>query len=1302
MSVKMCQLSIVALVVLCNQGVRAQTVGQWDFDGDLEPTTTAQSALQVLSYPDVEGAPGVNFTTADIGGETAQVAELTAGTAFAVGHGAAPNGGGGFVNDYTIILDALFPVVDRWTSLYQTDTTLPISDGSDGDWFVNPSNGLGISGNYGGTVVANTWHRLVLVVDSASGNFTSYLDGAEVQQNAGSIELDGRFSLFDEFFLFADESGGAGEMGAVTINSLQVRAEALSGEAIAALGGASAAGIPLTDVAPCDAVFFADNFNGYASDAAATAAGWQIVDANAPLEDATWTMTNPGGRSNPGGLDGGPSSGNFMVSDSDAAGGSNTTGSGMSHDLISPSFATVGATSVWLHADVTLALNDNGEAVFDVDVSVDGGATWTHAFRRVAPARSQAPLPDNTNADGYLGQLDVDLSAAAGEADVQVRFRHFEPNDDWWVAIDNVRVDCEAPPSGGECEVLPAQDFSGGLGAMVVNSVAGNVGTETWHTSDKGGRYASGTVGLQSVNRLNHPGADPDFAIVDSDANPDPAEDEFLITPVFNLATFSEVFLHYKSEILPDGDQTAEVVASIDGGATFPIRIFRYTEAGGASNAGFAGGNDPYYADRVFSVPQVAGEANVVFAFHYQSGGNRWWWAIDDVKVTGTTEVCDPRECGLRNFAVAYDAGTNTVSGTWASLPGDSGFQVLEGERVVADLGAEATSFEDTTPPAGGSATYTLRQFVGGEFDRDCVSGEVQTFACTPDLTCRADQVAKSVELNWTPAVNIAETGYEISANGVVVDTVAAGVGTYVHTPDLSGPPGSAAPFYDFTYTVTPVGSDACASVSCRAILSPGSVCFADDFDDYADDVALELGNYFIVDENSPVEDASWSVLSSRSNPPTFDGQPSSGGFVISDSDAAGGENPTGSGMSHDLWTPSFATTGKDVVWLHADVSAQMNNNGVSVFDIDVSTDEGVSWQNVYRTVAPSRTVAPVADTTNADGFWGQLHVDLSSVGNLPSVKMRFRHFEPNDDWWIAVDNIIIDDVAPLSGGATTVYGEDFSSGDLGTMSAVSLADPANTGTETWHTSDKGSRDVVTFNGGTLPYQDGRGAHRLTATFAIVDSDTDPDPAEDEWLLIPALDLSDLTEVFLHWDSETVVSGSIQDVLVSLDGGTTFEAPIFSYTTGALLDGGEEPFYAQRVMKVPAAAGQSDVVFAFHWVGQDNWWWAIDNVSVTGNGDDTGASFVRGDCDGDTEVCSGVNDALVLLNWAFLGQGVPPCLSACDVNGSGEIEGVTDAVANLNFCFIGSAAPPEPYPDCGPGNAADVLLTCETPPAGCE
>ena len=461
---------------------------------------------------------------------------------------------------------------------------------------------------------------------------------------------------------------------------------------------------------------------------------------------------------------------------------------------------------------------------------------------------------------------------------------------------------------------------------------------------------------------------------------------------------------------------------------------------------------------------------------------------------------------------------------------------------------------------------------------------------CIALASVNADHVAGTIAVTWESPAPGGE--FEVSVGG----EVAATTGDRSYT--IEAPEGGRVDF-----TVSRAGADNC-SASGSVTLSTGEVFFADDFESYADDVALEVdGGWFRDHVNTPEDASGFSVISGRkANPPTADGSPSNGQYLISDNDLGGGDIAQGSGGSWDIWSPIFSLEGTDSAWLHMAVSAQLNNNGTAIFDIDVSVDGGGSWRNVFRRVAPSRTAEPVASTSNSDGYFGQLDVDLSAFAGEPEVRLRARHFEPGWDWWIAIDDVLVDDVAPPQGGNITLLEEGFDGGIPADW--ILLGPNAESGDSTWTTNDVCGRG---HGDDGFPHLDGRGASRLDGLFAIMDSDCDPDPAEqDEILATPSLDCSDAQGVYLHFRDETVwASSATQEVLVSYDDGATSEV-LFSYHRGALADPGEDPFYALRTISVPGAIGQSNVRFGFRYSGSNNWWWAIDDVSVTIDGDADG------------------------------------------------------------------------------------------------
>jgi hypothetical protein len=122
-------------------------------------------------------------------------------------------------------------------------------------------------------------------------------------------------------------------------------------------------------------------------------------------------------------------------------------------ELRTPVFSLAGATS----ATVDFLVNYQsfvGSDFLDTDISTDGGTTWNtlvrfnedHGGFRAAPGEA----------------AHVDLSAFAGQTNLRLRWRYYDPNSDdwdWYAQLDNVGLTC--PTCTGT--VLPDPLLDGGL-----------------------------------------------------------------------------------------------------------------------------------------------------------------------------------------------------------------------------------------------------------------------------------------------------------------------------------------------------------------------------------------------------------------------------------------------------------------------------------------------------------------------------------------------------------------------------------------------------------------------------------------------------------------------------------------------------------------------------------------------------------------------------------------------------------------------------------------------------------------------
>jgi hypothetical protein len=229
---------------------RGQTLGQWDFSksnlvqsagstlGDIQLTDGVGGPTDlgtVFASTAVFGIPSINSTNAVV----MRFPAATNGQGYLMPTPATANDGGTLVNEWTLIMDLLYPAVSdkQLRPLIDTDYGLM----PDPDFVISTTDGLGAtpSGPYGGSIQTNTWYRIGISV--TTNEVDTYINGAQVGVTAGK-GLDGRFAFTPGspvLILASSETNAA--VGYV--KSIQLRTNALNAGQMQALGGPSAAGI---------------------------------------------------------------------------------------------------------------------------------------------------------------------------------------------------------------------------------------------------------------------------------------------------------------------------------------------------------------------------------------------------------------------------------------------------------------------------------------------------------------------------------------------------------------------------------------------------------------------------------------------------------------------------------------------------------------------------------------------------------------------------------------------------------------------------------------------------------------------------------------------------------------------------------------------------------------------------------------------------------------------------------------------------------------------------------------------------
>jgi len=246
-----------AVAIACTTAFGAQF--EWDFNANLTPTLQSGGVATMDYFNPATAAATVFGTT---GGAIPNPAGGASGYVYFPGNslpgglggytisytGVSANGGGSYVNNYTMMWDLYIPSLN-WTALMNTAP----DHANDADFYVADDGtvgigGLGYSSPSGSLVAAGQWYRLAFVQDQTDNKSLYYVNGTQVFSGAAA-SLDGRFSLYTgadtppQIVILGEGETTGNYANDVYLSAYYFSDTVLTDAAIAGLGGVTAGGI---------------------------------------------------------------------------------------------------------------------------------------------------------------------------------------------------------------------------------------------------------------------------------------------------------------------------------------------------------------------------------------------------------------------------------------------------------------------------------------------------------------------------------------------------------------------------------------------------------------------------------------------------------------------------------------------------------------------------------------------------------------------------------------------------------------------------------------------------------------------------------------------------------------------------------------------------------------------------------------------------------------------------------------------------------------------------------------------------
>ncbi|MER2599848.1 MAG: S8 family serine peptidase [Caldilineales bacterium] len=641
--------------------------------------------------------------------------------------------------------------------------------------------------------------------------------------------------------------------------------------------------------------------------------------------------------------------------------------------LVSPPLDLTGASTVMLNYTANYQ-NFAALDFLDLDISTDGGATWTTLL---SWNEDHGTFGDPPGVD-----VSVDLSAYANTTGALLRWHYYDPNTDdwdWYAQIDNVAVECAAAPPNivvdPEAVALKLFPDETATRPMVITN-SGEM-TLTWRIQEED-TTSLPQVGNTSVATREEAGATS------------PAAAQTAATKVEKWQAPAAVLFDNGPLVTHPGGGAGGADESRLQGTSLGMTTLGFGDQVSAGN---------WVADD-FTVTDASGwTVNSATFFHYQTG------STTTSTITGMNWVLYNGDPSAGGAAIA--SGNTMMSTAWSNIYRTSDTTVGNTQRPimasVVDMGGlflpsgsywlvwqanGSLSSGPWAPPItilGQATTGNGKQFIPASGwatanDGGSLTAQGFPFILQGDLGGSAPDCTFPTDVPWlSVSPTNGSTGGGMSSDVTLgFDSTGLAVGVYTANVCVTSNDPDAGPGNETNLVVVPV----------TLTISEPRVTFSCE--------------YPVENFEAGVPPLGWSVVNNVAGGPTWTNLAAcgQGNYTGGAGDAACmsvgtlAEQP----FNAELRTPVFDLVGYNTVTVSYLANFQAWS-GIDRLNLDISTDAGATWSNLltWNSDMGSFMAAPGVFPT----------VDLSAYAGMSNLMLRWHYYYPQGaglGWYAQVD----------------------------------------------------------------------------------------------------------------------------------------------------------------------------------------------------------------------------------------------------------------------------------------------------------